>query len=256
MAPHILFAGDPHGRFEHLLTVVRAQRPQALILLGDIEAPVPLQELMAPIEALGTQVWFIPGNHDTDHASSWAALQAWPERNLHGRVVEVAGMRIAGLGGVFRGEIWRPDSPGMPQFASLQAYLDHLRLRTHPNDWAVRQQSPRVIKHCSSLFPDDLDALAAQDAEVLVTHEAPSCHPQGFALIDDLARALRVHTLFHGHLHDCLDYSASTKTLGFRAHGVGLRGISTLDGTVLRSGELDAMRALLRTPSAPTAAAR
>jgi len=149
--PHILFAGDPHGRFEHLFAVVRAQRPQALILLGDIEAPVPLQELMAPIEALGTQVWFIPGNHDTDHAQSWAALQAWPERNLHGRVVDVAGVRIAGLGGIFHGEIWRPDGPGMPQFASLQAYLDHLRLRTHPNDWAVRQQSPRVIKHCSSL---------------------------------------------------------------------------------------------------------
>lgn len=206
---------------------------------------------MAPIEALGTRVWFIPGNHDTDRTPSWEALQAWPERNLHGRVVEVAGVRIAGLGGIFRSEIWRPDSSMPPKFASLQAYLNHLRLSTHPNDWAVRQQSLRVIKHHSSLFPDDLDALAAQDADVLVTHEAPSCHPQGFALIDDLARALRVRTLFHGHHHDCLDYSGSTAELGFRAHGVGLRGISALDGTVLLPGELDAARALLRTPSAP-----
>ncbi|WP_276966807.1 metallophosphoesterase family protein [Metallibacterium scheffleri] len=251
MASSILFAGDPHGRFDHLLAVVRAQRPQALVLLGDIEARAPLHEVMAPIEALGTQVWFIPGNHDTDRAPSWDALQAWPERNLHGRVVEVAGKRIAGLGGIFRGEIWRPDSPMVPKFTSWQAYLEDLRQRTHPKDWAIRQQSQHVLKHHSSLFPDDLDALAAQDAEVLVTHEAPSCHPQGFAKIDDLARALRVHTLFHGHHHDCLDYSASTKALGFRAHGVGLRGVSALDGTVLRPGELDAMRALLRTPIAP-----
>ncbi|EQD27430.1 metallophosphoesterase, partial [mine drainage metagenome] len=86
--------------------------PQALILLGDIEAPVPLQELMAPIEALGTQVWFIPGNHDTDHAQSWAALQAWPERNLHGRVVDVAGVRIAGLGGIFTARSGAPTAPG------------------------------------------------------------------------------------------------------------------------------------------------
>ena len=251
----ILFAGDPHGQFNHLLAVVRAQRPQALVLLGDIEAPVPLQEVMAPIEALGTQVWFIPGNHDTDRAPSWAALQAWPERNLHGRVVEIAGVRIAGLGGIFREEMWRPDSPKTPRFASWQAYLDDLRNHTHPNDWAVRQQSQGVIKHRSSLFPDEFDALAAQNADVLVTHEAPSCHPQGFAVIDDLARAMRAHALFHGHHHDCLDYSGSTAALGFRTHGVGLRGVTALDGTVLRAGELDAKRALLRTPIVPPSSA-
>lgn len=250
VTPSILFAGDPHGRFDHLLAVARAQRPQALVLLGDIEACAPLQEVMAPIEALGTQVWFIHGNHDTDRAPSWAALQAWPERNLHGRVVEIAGVRIAGLGGIFRDEIWRSDSPMAPRFPSRQAYLDDLRQRMHPRDWAIRQQSPGGLKHCSSLFPDDLDALAAQDADVLVTHEAPSCHPRGFAVIDDLARALHVHTLFHGHHHDCLDYRDSTAALGFRAHGVGLRGVSALDGTVLRPGELDAMRAALRQPQA------
>ncbi|MDE2465070.1 MAG: metallophosphoesterase [Alphaproteobacteria bacterium] len=253
VTPHILFAGDPHGRFEHLLEVVRAQRPQTLVLLGDIEAPVPLQALMAPIEALGTQVWFIHGNHDTDRAPCWDALQSWPERNLHGRVVEVAGVRIAGLGGIFRGEIWSPDRAVEPTFASLQAYREGLRLRTHPKHWALKQQSLGVIKHCSSLFPEDFDALVAQDAEVLVTHEAPSCHPQGFAAIDDLARALGVHTLFHGHHHDCLDYSGCTAALGFRAHGVGLRGISAFNGTVLRPGELDAARALLRTPNMPAA---
>ncbi|MHB1282398.1 MAG: metallophosphoesterase family protein [Metallibacterium scheffleri] len=243
VTPNILFAGDPHGHFEHLFAVVRASRPQALVLLGDIEAPAPLQELMAPIEARGTQVWFIHGNHDTDRAPTWEALQDWPERNLHGRVVEVAGVRIAGLGGVFRDEIWRPDRHVQPKFSSLSAYLADLRLRTNPKDWARTLQSLGVIRHHSSLFPDDFDALVGQDAEVLVTHEAPSCHPLGFAAIDDLARALGVHTLFHGHHHDHLDYSGRTAALGFHAHGVGLRGVSALDGAVLRAGEKDAARA-------------
>jgi len=147
-ATPILFAGDPHGRFDHLLTAVRAHRPAALILLGDIEAPVPLQQLMAPIEALGTPVWFIPGNHDTDRAQSWTALQAWPERNLHGRVVEIAGLRVAGLGGIFRDETWRPDNPMAPSFDSLQAYVAHVRLRTHPKDWALLEQSPHSPAPC------------------------------------------------------------------------------------------------------------
>lgn len=40
--------------------------------------------------------------------------------NLHGRVVEIAGVRIAGLGGIFQGEIWDPAQA--PQYDSYQAY--------------------------------------------------------------------------------------------------------------------------------------
>ena len=33
------------------------------------------------------------------------------DHNLHGRVVEIAGLRIAGSGGIFRGKVWEPPTP-------------------------------------------------------------------------------------------------------------------------------------------------
>ncbi len=57
-----------------------------------------------------TDVWWILGNHDTDsdpdHDNLFGAELA--HRNLHGRVVEIAGVRVAGLGGIFRESIWSP----------------------------------------------------------------------------------------------------------------------------------------------------
>lgn len=239
----ILVAGDLHGSRDHLLPAVRAHRPGALILLGDLEAPTALSAWMAPIEAQGTRVWFIPGNHDTDHAETWAALEAWPERNLHGRVVDLEGVRVAGLGGVFRSAIWHPlAAHPCERFHSFEDYLVQQQRRTPPAERAAVTASGRVRQHRSSIFPDVYEALASQRADVLVTHEAPSCHPHGLAAIDRLARSLGVHTVLHGHHHDCLDYAPAFATQGFRAYGVGLRGVSTTDGTVLIEGKLDAQR--------------
>ena len=44
----------------------------------------------------------------------------------------------------------------------------------------------------STIFPDVYDRLSLLGADVLVTHEASSCHKYGFEAIDDLARALGV----------------------------------------------------------------
>lgn len=57
--PDILFVGDPHGRFAHVIAVVLARRPDAVVFLGDLQAQRPLEEELAPILAL-TDVWFIP----------------------------------------------------------------------------------------------------------------------------------------------------------------------------------------------------
>jgi hypothetical protein len=80
-------------------------------LLGDIQARRPLQVELAPILAL-TEVWFIPGNHDTDSDADHDHLfgSELADRNLHARVVEIAGFRVAGLGGVFRESIQMPSS--------------------------------------------------------------------------------------------------------------------------------------------------
>ena len=61
----ILFCGDPHGYFEHIIEAVQERRPEAVILLGDLQPKRPLEVELAPILTL-TDVWFIHGNHDSD----------------------------------------------------------------------------------------------------------------------------------------------------------------------------------------------
>ncbi len=240
----ILFAGDVHGRFDYLVKAVKAIRPHALVLLGDLEAPQSLATLMKPLEALGAAVWFIPGNHDTDSQDRWQNLEGLADRNLHGRVATIAGVRIAGLGGIFRGEIWDP-----AQNAHYSSYADYgarTRLKgahAQATGEISEKTAGQLLKHRSSIFPDVYERLFDSEADILITHEAPSCHPYGFTAIDMLAQALGVDRLFHGHHHDCRDYRAFDASLGFRAYGVGLRGISDSQGHIIRAGERDLERA-------------
>ena len=230
----ILFCGDTHGQFEHIIEAVQAHRPAAVILLGDVQAKRPLEVELASIRDK-TEIWFIHGNHDTDSEADHDHLFgcALAERNLHGRVAEVAGLRIAGLGGVFRGKVWTPPAPAT--FENPQQYLAQCG---KGNFW--RDGLP--LKHRSTIFPVDYGSLAGEQADVLVTHEAPSSHPHGFAAIDELARRLGVTSSFHGHHHDRLDYRAGRPRLGFDAFGVGLRGITDQDGRVILVGEIDEAR--------------
>ena len=162
------------------------------------------------------------------------------DTNLHGRVVEIAGVRIAGLGGIFRGEIWDPAQA--PQYDSYQAYCSREYGR-HRHRGAVQSiLQGRALRHLSTDFLDVYEGLFDQEADILVTHEAPSCHPYGFEAIDDLAQAMGVSRLFHGHHHDSLDYSAWEARLGFKAHGVGFCGIMDAQGTRLRPGAFDHQR--------------
>jgi hypothetical protein len=70
----------------------------------------------------------------------------------------------------------------------------------------------------STIFGEVYDRLAAQDADVLVTHEAPAPHPYGWPALNELARALGVCQVFHGHQHDRLDYRAHWGRLWIRHH--------------------------------------
>jgi len=110
--PKLLFVGDPHGDFEPVIATVDRLRPEAIVLLGDIQARQPLHIELGPILDLA-EVWLIHGNHDTDsdadYDNLWGSKLA--DRNLHGRIVEIAGYRVAGLGGIFRGKIWDPRRP-------------------------------------------------------------------------------------------------------------------------------------------------
>jgi hypothetical protein len=224
----IFFCGDPHGRFEHIIEAVHAYRPAAIVLLGDVQAQEPLESALQAILDR-TEVWWIPGNHDTDSDANYDNLfeSALADRNLHGRVVEIAGVRIAGLGGIFRGQVW--PAPGHPRYPSAEAFLAQCG---KGNRW--RGGLPR--KHRSSIFPDDYDALLQEKADVLVTHEAPSCHPHGFQVIDDLAARLGVQKAYHGHHHEHIEYGEEqARGLGFRPFAVAYCEIRDEQGHVVVS---------------------
>ena len=85
-----------------------------------------------------------------------------------------------------------------------------------------------------------------QRADILITHEAPSYHPNGFQILDDLARALGAKVTVHGHHHDALDSSSRWAEQGFKSFGLGLRGITAIDAdgtaTTIVQGERDIAR--------------
>ena len=235
-----------------------AGRPvDAVIFLGDIEAQRPFETEIAPILALGVEVLWIPGNHDTDTEENWRNLEGTMHRNISGRVIDIAGTRVAGLGGIFRG-FWVPrdfkkqSADGEPHFDSYDEFARDLRQRQGLQrrltklDRVQREAIPdRIAKltdstkngqlrhHQSSIFPDTVRKLAKLRADVLVTHEAPGCHPHGFDELSRLAKAMRVKSSFHGHHHDNLDYSAHHDALGFKSFGVGFCGITDETGRIV-----------------------
>lgn len=91
----------------------------------------------------------------------------------------------------------------------------------------------------AAIYPQDFQGLSKQRADILVSHEAPSAHPHGFAAIDDLARAMNVCRTFHGHQHDdrSAEYRKVRSSLGFDAMAVGFRAIKDGLGTVIDKGE-------------------
>jgi predicted phosphodiesterase len=239
MTGPILFCGDPHGQFRHIVRAAGELDASAVVLLGDME---PLRPMHEELEAIAERVWFIHGNHDTDTDRHWAHVweSRLADRNIDGRVVELpGGTRLAGLGGVFRESVWYPNLPAAPFFRNR---AEHVRSTSRQERW--RGGTHR--RHWSSIYPDDLDRLADLRAEILVTHEAPGYHRSGFGILDSLAQSLGVKVAVHGHQHDRLDSSERWAQQGFKSFGVGLRGITAIDADgnarVIVPGELDERR--------------
>lgn len=231
----IWFIGDVHGDFRKVVRKVAERSPPAVVFLGDLQPREPLERVLAPI--LGkTGVWFIHGNHDTETEAEYDNLfgSRLADRNLHGRVAEIAGLRVAGLGGVFHGKIWDPRT-GEVRFRSRREFDSSCG---KGDLW--RGGLPLHLR--SAIFHEEFEQLARQKADILVTHEAPGCHPYGFDAIDVLAMELGAKKVFHGHQHDRLDYSGHEAKTGHRVFGVGLRGITDLEGNVILPGELDEAR--------------
>ena len=243
----ILYCGDPHGQFSHIITAAGITNAGAVVLLGDLQPQEPLHLALAPLVELGTPIYFIHGNHDADSDEDW--FRVWgselADRNVHGRVVTLPhGQRLAGLGGVFRETVWHPTASaarqGAPAYRSMK---EHTKSTPRKERW--RGVGP-PRKHWGTIYPETVDLLADVRADVLITHEAPGYHPNGFELLDTLVQSMGAQVAVHGHHHDRLDSSARWVAQGFKSFGVGLRGITAIDAEgqaeVIVPGECDERR--------------
>ena len=162
------------------------------LLLGAGDLPFEYLEYLA--DALDVPCVFVPGNHDTD-LSGYSNVRGlwlrgglpveWPGPaggvNTDGRVVDVAGLRIAGLGG-------------------------SIRYNRGPNQWTERQQARRVRRVARLAGWRRLRD--GRGVDVLLTHSPPrDCGDEpdpphrGFACLHDAVRRLRPSLLLHGHIH-------------------------------------------------------
>lgn len=221
MIPKLLFCGDTHGPLDDIVRAARDFPDHQLIHLGDL-SPVggPLEQVLP--DDVRQRFWFIPGNHDYDREEYFdqTVNSQMADRNLHGRVGDVGGARVAGLGGIFIAKIWNPkEGP-----AVYRTRAEALRHCGNGNRW--RGGLPR--KWRSAIYEEDIEALSLSSADILVTHEAPSCHRHGFSILDDVAKVLGCSLVVHGHHHE----SYQEVILGgqVRVMGVGYRCISNFGG--------------------------
>jgi predicted phosphodiesterase len=164
---------------------------ELIVSCGDL----PFDYLGELITHLDAPLVFVPGNHDPDvsgYRTSRAGLNLrggmpvtppWPPGavNADGRVVDVAGLRIAGLGG-------------------------SRRYRPGPNQYSDRQQARRargLARRATWRRMRD-----GRRVDVLITHAPPrglgdldDAPHQGFSALPALVRRLRPALLLHGHIH-------------------------------------------------------
>jgi predicted phosphodiesterase len=236
----IVFIGDIHQHWHHVEAGLATLRrtPTAAILLGDIQCDQPLDRLAAPLLDRGIAVHWIHGNHDNDGGPDMWANLASPERNprtspgaLHAKVMEIEGIRIAGLGGTFRPRVWAP--PAGPRLRRRSELGDDM-LELGPAYGLNQRAALAHSLSTAAIWPEDIDALSSQRADILVTHEAPSSHPAGSAVMDQLARAMGARMIVHGHHHVASHARAAD---GLSVLSVGAAWGASLDGKVLWKGD-------------------
>lgn len=209
-----MFVGDPHGDFEPCISAIEIYKPEAVIFLGDHDLYEPFHDVLAPV-ADKTKIWWIPGNHDFDNQEVYNNLfkSRLASQNLHGQVKEIAGYRVAGLGGAFNEQVWHPKyrAQGLTR-EEWRSFFGRTRAKGSPLPLAVR----------GAIWREDYKALSSHRADILVTHEAPSCHPLGFREIDQLAKFLEARWVIHGHHHE--DYESEINGDQVKVVGVAMAG--------------------------------
>jgi predicted phosphodiesterase len=236
----IVFIGDIHQMWDKVERGLSrlTEIPKAAVILGDVQCDKPLDDLAAPLLSRGIAVHWIFGNHDNDGGPGMWRFLTGPDHNpltacqsLHACVTEIEGVRIAGLGGTFRPRIWEP--PAQPRLHRREELPDDVRQMGR--GW--RPEHIQALVHSlgtTAIWPEDYDYLAGQQADILVTHEAPSSHPAGSAALDALARSMGARLIVHGHHH--VNYLAASED-GLQVLGVAAAWGAMETGEVLWEGE-------------------
>jgi len=159
-------------------------------------------------------MFWILGNHDCDSEERYDRLFGdYPAGNIHAKAVQIDKMLVAGLGGVFKARIWHPRTEATkPMHPSRKSFL-----RTVPR--AERWRGGLPLAAIDGIFPEDVEALGRTRADVLVTHEAPCCHKQGFFGIDMAAAACRARLVVHGHHHQSYEARIGSSRIPVRGLG-------------------------------------
>jgi Icc-related predicted phosphoesterase len=162
-------------------------RPDLIVSCGDL----PFDYLEYLVSSLNVPLLYVPGNHDASLKradTTWTPLQQevpapGPEgcENVDGRVSEVHGLRVAGLGGSLRYK------PGPNQYTQAQ-------MRWRAINLEVRIRLKRLR--------------SGRKLDVLVTHAPPFELPGaedaahvGFVAFHRIISDLRPLLLVHGHVH-------------------------------------------------------
>jgi hypothetical protein len=143
---------------------------------------------------------YVPGNHDRDLSGFRRGRSGWTRAglpatdpgprgavNADGRVVSVAGLRIAGLGGSIRYN-------GGPNQYREQAQRRRAKALHRREAMAAR------IHRLRGRHPARVDILLTHSPAQGYGDETDAPH-RGFACLIGLVRALRPQALVHGHVH-------------------------------------------------------
>ncbi|WP_158269852.1 metallophosphoesterase [Desulfonatronum sp. SC1] len=205
-----LLVADPHGDYSQILA--HGPRAKRIIIAGDLEPPDDLRTILGP---LADKTWYILGNHDAEKPEQLARLESMSERCLHRKVVRIGDLRVAGLNGVFNGKIL--NASGVDRIEDMEDLSVCI-----PTREAWLQKRRLGMEHVTAIFKEDLEAMAEMEADVLILHEAPECHPNGFQMLGDLARYMGVRLVLHGHHHEHYE--------GWIEGGIKVLGLGTPGG--------------------------
>ena len=168
--PKLLFISDTHGHLQYpaaseVIDPLYDMDIDAVICMGDIyEMELALAKTIA--DGMDVPIYGIPGNHEPKTAVSEFGIE-----NIHGKVVEICGVKIAGIG-------------GCPRYKNGDARL-----------FITDEESVSLASNMGK-------------ADILVTHSpsyqgfptGSSAH-KGLKGIDEYIRKNKPKYHFYGHLH-------------------------------------------------------